>query len=330
VDRRRAHRILTQRPALRRALLGALAGATLLLAAGAAGADPPVRAAQWVAAGRDVVRALTTEPTECLARPASPDAAYEVELGRAAFRHPLLLGNQGARAGLTCESCHRGGRGNPDFSFPGLSGGAGTADVTSSVTSEHRGDGVFNPKPIPSLIRPPAQRIVSRDPRRPDLRNFIHGLVTEEFDGPEPPPAVLEGLAAYVRALSPAHCPKASRRPVTLAVRMDDARRALAAARAAAARRDTASAKVMTAAARSELGVVAERYEGPALAGDLAAIGAAAVDLGKLQARPVLAPADFAGWEARLSALQARLAQHEAQSLFDPRRLAARLKAAGA
>jgi hypothetical protein len=313
-----------------RAGLGASIGGALLLAAASAGAEPPVRAAQWVAGGRDAVRALTTEPTECLARPPSPEATYRVELGRAAFRHSLLLGNQGARAGLTCESCHRGGRDNPDFSFPGLSNGPGTADVTSSVTSEHRGDGVFNPKPIPSLIRPPAQRLVSRDPRRPDLRNFIHGLVTEEFDGPEPPPAVLEGLAAYVRALTPAACPRASTRPVTLAARMDDVRRALAAARSAVARRDVASARVMTAAARSELGVIAERFDGPALADDLAAIEAAAVDLGRLQARPTFTTADFAAWPQRLTALQARLARHEPQSLFNPARLAARLKETGA
>lgn len=314
---------------MRRAGLGASIGATLFLAAASAGAEPPVRAAQWVADGRDVVRALTIEPTECLARPSSPDIAYQIELGRAAFRHPLLLGNQGARAGLTCESCHRGGRDNPDFSFPGLSGGPGTADVTSSVTSEHRGDGVFNPRPIPSLIRPAAERLVSRDPKQPGLRNFIHGLVTEEFDGPEPPPAVLEGLAAYVRALTRAACPKPSTRPVTLALRMDDVRRAIAAARKAALRRDVASARVMTAAARSELGVIAERFDSPTLADDLAAIKAAAVDLGRLQARPALAAADFAAWPQRLAALEARLARHEALSLFNPARLAARLKAAG-
>ena len=140
---------------------------------------------------------------------------------------------------------------------------------------------------------------------------------------------MLDGLSAYVRALTPAACPKPNTRPVTLALRMDDVRRAIAAARNAALRRDVAAAKVMTAAARSELGVIADRFHGPALAADLSAITAAAVDLGRLQARPVLTAADFAGWPQRLAVLEARLARHEAQSLFNPVRLAARLKAAG-
>ena len=287
-------------------------------------ADIPVRAAQWLAAGHDPVKALAVEPAECLVRPGSLEAAYSVEVGRAAFRNPLLLGGQGARAGLSCENCHRSGRDNPDFFFPGLSDAAGTADVTSSVTSEHRGDGIFNPKPIPSLIRPVASRIVSRDPRKPDLRNFIHGLITEEFDGPEPTPAVMAGLTAYVRALSPAACPAGPARPVTVAARMADARRALRAADAAMTRRDPATSKAMLSAARSELGLVAERFGDPALANDLAAIGDAAIGLGRLQNG--LSAGDAArirAWSPRLQALEARLRRDEGRSLFNPQRLAA-------
>ncbi|MEO6340997.1 MAG: hypothetical protein ABIO39_13215, partial [Caulobacteraceae bacterium] len=246
----------------------ALGAALVSLALGAAAlaADIPLRAAQWLAPGRDPVKALAFEPAECLLKPTTADAAYAVEVGRAAFRNPLLLGGQGARAGLSCENCHRGGRDNPDFFFPGLSDAAGTADVTSSVTSEHRGDGVFNPKPIPSLIRPVASRIVSRDPRKPDLRNFIHGLVTQEFDGPEPTPAVMTGLTAYVRALTPTACPAGAARPVTLAARMDDVRRAMEAAEDAVLRRDPGTTRAMLSAARSGLGLIAERYGDPELA----------------------------------------------------------------
>ena len=78
--------------------------------------------------------------------------------------------------------------------------------------SSHRGDGIFNPKPIPDLAGDPAKLKISRDPRKTDLRTFIHGLITQEFDGPEPPPAVLDGLAAYVRSLSPDACRGAQRR----------------------------------------------------------------------------------------------------------------------
>ena len=83
--------------------------------------------------------------------------------------------------------------------------------------SSHRGDGIFNPKPIPDLAGDPAKLKVSRDPGKDDLKRFIHGLITQEFDGPEPPPAVLEGLAAYVRSLSPPACKGQKSTPIRLA-----------------------------------------------------------------------------------------------------------------
>jgi hypothetical protein len=86
----------------------------------------------------------------------------------------------------------------------------------------------------------------------------------------------------------------------------------------------------MIAAARSALGVVAERFEGPALASDRTAIEAAAADLGRVQGRKSLSVADFSAWDGRLTALEAWLSPHEANSLFNPRRLAARLKETGA
>ena len=159
----------------------------------------PLRALRWLAPGTDRVAALTTQPSECLPPAAIGDRA--VEVGRAAFRSPLLLGGQASRAGLSCNACHLQGRGNPDFAFPGLSGAPGTADVTSSLFSSHRGDGIANPVPIPDLSA--ANHKISRDPASPALADFINGLVVDEFDGAPPPPAVRAGLAAYVRALSP-------------------------------------------------------------------------------------------------------------------------------
>ena len=103
-----------------------------------------------------------------------------------------------------------------DFHFPGISGAPGTADVTASLMSSHRGDGIFNPRPIPDLAGDPARLKVSRDPRREDLKRFIHGLVTQEFDGPEPSAAVLDGLTNYVRSLSARACRRRAVVDVTL------------------------------------------------------------------------------------------------------------------
>jgi len=160
-----------------------------------------MRDARWLLSS-DLAADLTHQPAEC--RSPSHDAALRrsEDIGRIAFRAPLLLGGQAARAGLSCAACHRNGRTNAHFHFPGLSADAGTADVTASLMSSHRGDGIFNPKAIPDLAGDPAKLKVSRDPAKDDLKKFIHGLVTQEFDGPEPPPAVLDCLAAYVRSLS--------------------------------------------------------------------------------------------------------------------------------
>jgi tetratricopeptide (TPR) repeat protein len=72
-----------------------------------------------LAGAASLERALSAEPAECLVEPAGAEARRSVAIGRIAFRAPLLLGGQAARAGMSCATCHRNGRGNPDFLFPG-------------------------------------------------------------------------------------------------------------------------------------------------------------------------------------------------------------------
>lgn len=306
--------------------LTALALATAALAATVARA-PPIRAMSWVPRDADPARALGTAPTECLRLPADPAAAKQIEVGRAAFRTPVVLGGQAARAGISCESCHRQGRSNPDFQFPGVSGAPGTADVTSSLFSTHRGNGVFDPKPIPDLSGPKTRLKVDQAPDAAKLEAFIHGLITEEFDGPEPTPATLAGLAAYVRALDPAACPTPPRQPLSVALLMADARRALHAAQASAATGDRPTAVVMVAAARARLGLIDERFSAdPALQPDRKALRAADARLAALQQtlrtpRADPAPA-LAAWLSQSRPLEAALARHEPRSLFDPDHLA--------
>ena len=274
----------------------------------------------------DPHRALGSVPTECLKIPADPALAARIEVGRAAFRTPVVLGGQAARAGITCETCHRGGRTNPTFLFPGVSGAPGTADVTNSLFSTHRGNGIDDPKPIPDLSGPRAKLKVSQDPAEKTLEPFIHGLITEEFDGPEPTPATLDGLAAYVRALNPAACPAKARQPLTAALLMSDARRALKAAQAQAAAGDDATAILMVASARSRLGLIDERYAAPSLAKPRADLRAADHRLADIQAalhdhrRDVGAALD--AWLAASPALERELAAGQPASLFDPARLA--------
>lgn len=248
------------RSGVKRVLIGI--AATLVIGAGAE--RLPLRAARWTAA-QALPQALYWHAPECLTLPRTTAAAQAVRVGRVAFRTPVLLGGQAARAGLSCESCHRAGRNNPDFLFPGLSGAPGTADVTASLMSSHRGDGVFNPKTIPDLagLSTALRKVPDKDPAA--LRTFIHGLIVEEFDGPEPPEAVLDGLVAYVRALSPKGCRGNALVPVSLTGLLADAQMGLTAAYAALSAGDYDTARLMIAGARAQLGLIHERYQRPGL-----------------------------------------------------------------
>jgi hypothetical protein len=238
-----------------RALAGILIGSALLVAADAP-RQIPIRDARWLAAGVPIER-VNELPPECYRAPADAKERRSAEIGRIAFRAPLLLGGQAARVGMSCSSCHRNGRTNSDFHFPGVSGAPGTADVTTSILSSHRGDGTFNPKPIPDLAGDPAKRIVSRDPGKRDLERFIHGLITQEFDGPEPPREALDGLANYVRAIAGPNC-GTSEVDVTAASLLTEVDTAL---RLARDEPDRATARLLIGAARSNLGRIDERFQ---------------------------------------------------------------------
>jgi hypothetical protein len=284
----------------------------------------------WVAKGADPARALGSVPTECLKPISDPNLALKVEVGRAAFRTPVLLGGQAGRAGINCETCHRDGRTNPDFLFPGVSGAPGTADVTNSLFSTHRGNGIDDPKPIPDLSGSKGLLKIDQAPASKKLEPFIHGLITEEFDGPEPPPAVLAGLAAYVRALDPAFCPAKAREPLSVGLLITDARRAVVAAQAEAAAGDASTAILMTASARSRLGLIDERFRAPTLAKARGGLRAADADLAAIQAALRAHRADtgalMSSWLARSHGLEAELATKAPESLFNPARLAAAAK----
>jgi hypothetical protein len=282
---------------------------------------------RWLATGVDASAVLTRRPTECLAAPTDAETAYLIELGRAAFRTPLLLGGQGARAGLSCESCHRDGRNNPDFAFPGVSGAPGTADVTTSVLSSHELDSVHGAKPIPNLSGPKSALKFDQDPASDALDGAIDRIITREFDGAEPPPTVLKGLAAYVRALSPGACPVAASEPVTAAQGIADARRATLAAIAALDHHDAPAAVLMIEAARSQLGDIDERYRGEALTPVRQALALASSELDAAEAdavpRPDAARAALVIWLAKAPGWSGAVIAAEPQSLYAAPRLAA-------
>jgi len=316
-------------PTRRRSVLLGL----VLVGGFAAPAATPLHAERWLAPGADAARILTEHSVECLSMAASAEDAYEIEIGRAAFRTPLTLGGQAARAGVECETCHRNGRVNRDFDLPGLSGAPGTADVTSFLFSSHRGDHIDNPVPIPDLGGPKASLKVSQAPGSPDLERFIHGLVTEEFDGAEPPPAVLKGLAAYVRAMSPTACPPVGIEAVSVRSDVSDARRAVLASLAALGRGDEPTAIAMAGAARSVLGQIAERYAAPGLEEDVRSLRVADLDLAAaadLLRRPNAGAREaLSNWLERSTEWSRSLQADEARSYYNRETLELAIKGAG-
>ena len=293
-------------------LLG-LAG--LLLLGAADSPQLPIREARWLKSP-DLVADLITQPAECLEWPKDETQRRNVAIGRELFRSPLMLGGQAARAGLSCSSCHRNGRTNPHFHFPGISGDPGTADVTASIMSSHRGDGTFNPKPIPDLGGDPAKLKISRDPAKNDLSKFLHGLVTQEFDGTEPSQAAVESIAAYVRALKPQACPKETSVPITLDDKITDLEWAVSLAHKAYADGDRATGRELLAAARSTLGAINERFELASLKDERARLRAADAILFGLQEAG--GKGHWRRWMNEWPAHKRALRAAERQSLFNP------------
>ena len=284
----------------------------------------PLSEARWLAKGASTDN-LLREPGECVAWPASPTLNDSTRIGRAAFQAPLLFGGQAARAGLSCASCHRNGRDNPVFHFPGISGPPGTADVTASLLSSHRGDGKFNPKKIPDLADH-AQNKVARDSQRDDLRKFIRGLIVEEFDGPEPPAGVLQGLVDYVRFMDSAECGKEA--AITLGDAIRDVENALRLAEEAMMLSgDKATARFLLGAARSALGRINERFSVPGLNRERRILQKAGVDIGALQ--QALGSAGerelWRQWSASWPSRKKSVAAAERRSLYSPEILRQRL-----
>lgn len=165
-----------------------------------------LRALRWVAPQADAVKALTTAPVACEppAATLADDQRTRLALGRLAFESPALLGGAAGRMGLSCASCHINGRDNPTFFVAGASGAPGTADVTSSLFSKVRGNGAFDPVPIPDLAARNGTQMKDRASKL--FQDKVHGLIVEEFDGQAPPPYVSDALLAYLDSLDVAHC----------------------------------------------------------------------------------------------------------------------------
>jgi len=292
--------------------------ATALL--GAAAPAPTIRDAAWTLHSATLAHDLTHAPGECLA--VQSDA---IELGRALFRSPTLLGGPVARIGISCASCHTNGRVNARFFLPELTDTAGAADVTSEWASAVRGDGVMNPRPIPDLVDVSKRATFGSDGES-SLERFVHSVVVEEFQGAEPPPRARAGLIAYLSALDGETCPRGET-ALTLNAFADDVRRARQAALASVEAGDRATAALALLAAQDAIARIVERLPARRFARDRRTLEGLARELTRLRGAPDLSGALAApGWRVRFDAAIAKLAPRERETYFDEAALAAVLR----
>lgn len=125
--------------------------------------------------------------------------SYLVNLGDLAFNSPTILGEVARQAGVSCGTCHVNGANNAKFFMPKMSSKPGTFDTTGPLFNPKANNQVFDPVRIPSLRGARYLAPYGADGRFASLRDFVHNVITNEFAGPEPSPATLDAMVAYIQ-----------------------------------------------------------------------------------------------------------------------------------
>jgi cytochrome c peroxidase len=180
--------------------LAAAALALLLAAAPHAAPAFPVGDSAALPAGSELDEDALARPRELFHSEAMGGRKSAlVNLGDLAFNSPAILGGLARRAGMSCGSCHVNGAGNPKLYIPGLSTRPGTFDTTGLLFNAKAFNSLLDPVRIPSLRGARFTAPYGHDGRFTSLRDFIHNVIVNEFAGPEPSPAVLDGIVAYIQ-----------------------------------------------------------------------------------------------------------------------------------
>ncbi len=125
--------------------------------------------------------------------------SYMINLGNLAFSSPAILGGVARQASVSCETCHVNGAGNAKFFMPKMSTRPGTFDTTGPLFNPEADNFVLDPVTIPSLRGARYLAPYGHDGRFASLRDFVHNVIVNEFSGPEPSPAILDALVAYIQ-----------------------------------------------------------------------------------------------------------------------------------
>jgi hypothetical protein len=150
-------------------------------------------------AGTDLNEEALAEPREVFhSESAGGRKSYLVNLGDLAFGAPAVLGGVARQAGISCNTCHVNGVSNPKLYIPHLSTRPGNFDTTGALFNPKADNGVLDPVRIPSLRGARYLAPYGNDGRIASLRDFIHNVIVNEFAGPEPAPAILDAMVAYI------------------------------------------------------------------------------------------------------------------------------------
>jgi cytochrome c peroxidase len=188
---------------IRRRLGAATAALALLLALPHAATSFPVDGDQAaLPAGSELNEDAVYVPHEILRSEYRGDrTSYVVALGNVAFNSPAILGDVARRAGISCGTCHMGGASNAKLFVPSLSTKPGTFDTTGALFNPRADNHVFDPVRVPSLRGARYLAPYGHDGRIASLRDFVRNVIVGEFAGPEPSPALLDAVTAYVQEI---------------------------------------------------------------------------------------------------------------------------------
>jgi cytochrome c peroxidase len=139
------------------------------------------------------------KPREVFQSERAGGKSYLVNLGNLAFSSPSILGGVARQASVSCGTCHVNGAGNAKFFMPKMSTRPGNFDTTGPLFNPKANNSVLDPVRIPSLRGARYLAPYGQDGRMPSLRDFVHNVIVNEFAGPEPSPAILDAIVAYIQ-----------------------------------------------------------------------------------------------------------------------------------
>jgi len=125
--------------------------------------------------------------------------SYMVNLGNLAFSSAAILGGAARQAGVSCSTCHVNGAGNAKFFMPKMSTRPGNFDTTGPLFNPKADNFMLDPVRIPSLRGARYLAPYGQDGRMPSLQDFVRNVIVNEFAGPEPSPAIVDAIVAYVQ-----------------------------------------------------------------------------------------------------------------------------------